>query len=109
MLHSQVGHRSLLLRLNDGYYGLLPKILGPHLREPFDPDRVLKDTLKPPAELTIPKADEVKVRPCPQDDVLQTPVTPVSAEALMSLQNFIIKKYAHALNETSKQSLARHL
>jgi len=27
----------------------------------------------------------------------------------MSLQNFIIKKHAHALDETSKQSLARHL
>lgn len=48
-------------------------------------------------------------RSCPQDDVLQTPVTPVSAEALMSLQNLIIKKYAHALDETSKQSLVRHL
>ena len=77
--------------------------------EPLDPDRVLKDTPKPPAELTNPKADEVKVRSCPQDDVLQTPVTPVSAEALMSLQNFIIKKYAYALDETSKRSLVRHL
>jgi len=27
----------------------------------------------------------------------------------MSLQNFIIKKHTHALDETSKQSLARHL
>ena len=27
----------------------------------------------------------------------------------MSLQNFIIQKHAHALDETSKQSLARHL
>ena len=77
--------------------------------EPFNPNRVLKDTPKPPAELTIPKADEVKVGSCPQDDVLQTPVTPVSAEALMLLQKFIIKKYAHVLNETSKQSLVRHV
>ena len=77
--------------------------------EPFDPQRVLKDIPKPPAELAIPKVDEVKVRSCPQEDTLQTPVTPVSAEALMSLQNFIIKKYTHALDETSKQSLARHL
>ena len=45
----------------------------------------------------------------PQDDVLQTPVTPVSADALMLLQKYIIKKYAHALDETSKQSLVRHL
>jgi len=28
---------------------------------PFNPDRVLRDTSKPPAELTVPKADEVKV------------------------------------------------
>jgi len=76
---------------------------------PFDPDRVLKDTPKPPAELTASNTDEMKVRSCPQDDALQTPVTPVSTEALMSLQNFIIKKYSHALDETSKQSLERHL
>jgi hypothetical protein len=76
---------------------------------PFNPDRVLRDTPKPPTELTIPKADEMKVRSCPQDDALQTPGTPVSAEALMSLQNFIIKKYAHAFDETSKRSLERHL
>ena len=76
---------------------------------PFNPDRVLKDTPKPPAKLTIPKADEAKVGSCPQDDVLQTPVTPVSAEALISLQNFITKKYAHALDEANKQSLVRHL
>ena len=48
-------------------------------------ERVLKDTPKPPAELTVPKADEV-VRFCPQDEVLQTPVT---AEALTSLYNLI--------------------
>jgi len=46
---------------------------------------------------------------CLQDVVLQTPVTPVSAEALMSLQNLIIKQDAHALDETSKQSLQRHV
>ena len=32
ILHGQVGHRSLLLRLNDGSYGLLLKMLGPYLR-----------------------------------------------------------------------------
>jgi hypothetical protein len=63
---------------------------------------------KPPAELTIPKADAVKVGPCPQDEVLQTPVTPVSAETLMSLQNLIINQDAHAFDKTSKQSLQRH-
>jgi len=74
---------------------------------PFDPDRVLKDIPKPPAELTIPKVDEVKPRSYLQDDIPQTPVTPVSAEALMSLHNFIIQR--HALDETSKRNLARHL
>ena len=64
---------------------------------------------KPPADLNIPKADKVKVGSCPQDVVLQTPVTLVSAEAFISLQNLIIKQDAHALNETSKQSLERYL
>jgi hypothetical protein len=36
-------------------------------------------------------------------------VTPVSAEALGSLQDLILKQDAHALDETSKQSLKRHL
>ncbi|OBT39571.1 hypothetical protein VE00_09486 [Pseudogymnoascus sp. WSF 3629] len=64
---------------------------------------------KPAANLNIPKADEVKVGPRQQDVELQTPVTPVSAEALMSLQSLIIQRDAHALDETSKQNLARHL
>ena len=38
--------------------------------EPFNPDRVLKDIPKPPAELMIPKADEVKARSYLQDDIL---------------------------------------
>jgi hypothetical protein len=76
---------------------------------PFNPDRVLRDMPKPPAELAIPRVDEVKVGSCPQEVVLQTPVTPASAEALMSLQNLIIQQDAHALDETSKQNLQRHL
>jgi hypothetical protein len=63
----------------------------------------------PLAELGIPRANEVKVRSCRQDVEPQTPVTPVSAEAFMSLQNLIIQQDAHALDETSKQNLARHL
>lgn len=76
---------------------------------PYNPDRVLRNIPRPPAELTIPKADEVKEGPRPQDEVLQTPVTPVSAEAFLSLQNLIIKQDAHALDETSKQGLKRHI
>jgi hypothetical protein len=36
-------------------------------------------------------------------------VTPVSAEAFISLQKLIVKQDAHALDETSKQSLERHI
>jgi hypothetical protein len=61
---------------------------------------------KPPAELTLAVTNEV---PCQEDEVLQTPVTPVSAEGLMSLQNLILRKDAHALDKTSKQSLERHV
>jgi hypothetical protein len=75
---------------------------------PLNPDRVLRDMPKPP-ELTIPKADEVMVRPCPQDEELKTPVALVSAEALMSLQDLIIKQDCQALDETSKRNVKRHL
>jgi hypothetical protein len=67
---------------------------------PFNPDRVLRDIQKPPAELTVPKADEVKVESCPQDEVLQTP------EALTSLHS-LIEQDAYALDETSKQRLQK--
>jgi hypothetical protein len=76
---------------------------------PFNPDRVLRSMPAPPAEPAIPRADEVKVGSCRQDVEPQTPVTPVSAEAFMSLQNLIIQRDAHTLDETSKQNLARHL
>lgn len=73
---------------------------------PFNPDRVLGDIPKPPIELTIPTADKMKIGSLPQDEILQTPVPP---EALISLQNLIIKQDAHTLDETSKQSLQRHI
>jgi hypothetical protein len=76
---------------------------------PFNPDRVLRSMPAPLAEPAIPRADEAKVGSCRQDVEPQTPVTPVSAEAFMSLQNLIIQRDAHALDETSKQNLARHL
>ncbi|KAH8758851.1 hypothetical protein BGZ57DRAFT_733460, partial [Hyaloscypha finlandica] len=76
---------------------------------PFNPDRVLRSMPAPPAEPAIPSADEVEVGSCRQDVEPQTPMTPVSAESFMSLQNLIIQRDAHALDETSKQNLARHL
>ena len=75
---------------------------------PFNPDRVLRVTPKPPAQSTIPRADEIKVGSCHQDEVPQTPVTPVSAEGLASLHN-LIKQDAHTLNGTSIQRLERHV
>jgi hypothetical protein len=72
-------------------------------------DRVLRDMPKPPAKLTIPKADKVKVASYGQDAIPQTPITPVSVEALRSLQDLILKQDAYALDKTSKQNLKRHL
>jgi hypothetical protein len=63
----------------------------------------------PLAELAIPSADEVKVGSYQQDVEPQTPITLVLAESFMSLQNLIIQRDAYALDETSKQNLARHL
>jgi hypothetical protein len=76
---------------------------------PFNPDRVLRHMPKPPANQNIPRAGEVEAGFCPQDIVLQTPMTPVSAEGFMSLQNLIIKQDAQTLDDTSKQKLERHV
>jgi hypothetical protein len=78
---------------------------------PRNPDRVLRVTPKPPAQLTVPNADEIKVGICPQDGVLQTPVTPVtpvSAGGFTSLYNKI-KQDALTLDETSQQRLRRRI
>jgi hypothetical protein len=87
---------------------------------PFNPDRVLRVTPKPPVQSTAPRADEIEVGashqddvpPTCQDDVPPTPVTPVSAEGVVSLQN-LIKQDAHTLNEVrneaSIQRLERHV
>jgi hypothetical protein len=45
---------------------------------------------------------------CHQDDIPPTPVTPVSVEGLVSLQN-LIKQDAHTLNKASIQRLERHV
>ena len=71
---------------------------------PFNPDRVLRDTPKP-VSLTVPKAYELEVGPCPQGEVLQASVT---SEALTSLHNLITQDFL-ALDEVSKQRLQRHV
>lgn len=76
---------------------------------PFNPDRVLKSVPQPVPTLLVSVASTVIVGPSLQENILQTPATPVSAEGLMSLQNRIIKHNAYALKEKSKQSLQRHL
>lgn len=72
----------------------------------LNPDRVLRHMPKPsvdptnpanPADLddlTVLRTDEANLGSCPQDVVPQTPVTPVSADSFMSLQNLIIKQVA---------------
>lgn len=74
---------------------------------PVNPDRVLRDTPKPLPELTVLN----EVASCPQDEVLQKPVTPVTlvtTEALTSLYN-LIKQETYTLNEPSKQRIQRHV
>jgi hypothetical protein len=75
---------------------------------PFNPDRVLRVTPKPLAQSTVPRGDEIKVGSYHQDEIPQTPVTPVSVEGLASLHN-LIKQDAHTLNGTSIQRLERHV
>jgi hypothetical protein len=67
---------------------------------PFNPDRVLRKTPKPPTQLTVPRADKVEVGSGQQDEFPPTPVTPVSAEGFMSLHN-LIKQDTHTLDERS--------
>ncbi|TVY62737.1 hypothetical protein LSUE1_G009366 [Lachnellula suecica] len=75
---------------------------------PFNPDRVLRKTPKPPTQSTLPSAGEIEVGCSHQDEVPQTPVTPVSAEGLASLHN-LIKQDVHTLNEASIQRIERRV
>ena len=76
---------------------------------PFNPDRVLRDIPEPPIEPIFSKANEVTVHHRLQDELVRTPATPVSAEALASLQNMIIQQDAYGLDEMNKQRLQRHV
>ena len=73
---------------------------------PFNPDKVLSDIPKPPAKLTAPKTNEVGSYT--QDQVPQTPVTPVLAEAVASLHS-LFKRDTNILDKTSKQRIQRHI
>ncbi|KAH6672828.1 hypothetical protein B0J14DRAFT_667473 [Halenospora varia] len=65
-------------------------------------------TPKPPAQSTVPRANKIQVGACHQDEVPQTPVTPVLVGGLASLQN-LIKQDAYMLNETGIPRLERHV
>lgn len=85
--------------------------------DPSNPQRVLKDLVKPLAELPVLDAGgEPALSSGPRQyetprifAASVTPVTPVSAEAFLALHNFILEKDAHALEEVGKQSIQRHL
>ncbi|RII17534.1 hypothetical protein CUC08_Gglean002374 [Alternaria sp. MG1] len=76
---------------------------------PFSPERVLRNTPKPPADLVVSVANEVGSSS--QSDVPltpATPVTPVTAEGLTVLHD-LIKRDAGAPDEASKQRLERRV
>ncbi|KAF1935320.1 hypothetical protein EJ02DRAFT_471288 [Clathrospora elynae] len=75
---------------------------------PFNPKRVFRNTPKPPTQLSVTGANEIAAVPGVQDEVPQTPVTLVTAEALIPLHN-LIKEDARALDEVSQRLLQRHV
>lgn len=66
---------------------------------------------KPPPAPTLINTNEVEVVPQPQDSIRSplTPVTPVTTQGLVSLQNIIINQAAHGLDERSKCSLQKNV
>lgn len=87
---------------------------GPY---PLNPERVMKDLVKPLAELPAPEAggEPTSSSATCQDETPRvpaapiTPETPVTAEAFLALRDFIMERDAHTLEEIGKQSIQRHL
>ena len=75
---------------------------------PFNPARVVKDLPDHSAELLVQTAAEMCPESSSQRDVPQTPVTPISAEAVSALHN-LIKEDVHSLDAASQQRLHRRL
>jgi hypothetical protein len=78
---------------------------------PFNPDKVLRDIPKPVTLLDAPGPYAVDIGQRSEDGAVQppaTPVTPVTTEALMSLQE-LISQDAHGLDEMGKQRLQRRV
>jgi REP element-mobilizing transposase RayT len=76
---------------------------------PFNLDRVLRSMPKPAVDSNVLRIDALNVMICAENEIPQTPATPVSAAGLMSLHNLIMKQDAHTLDETRRQDLQRHL
>lgn len=74
---------------------------------PFNPDRVFRNMPKPLADLTVSTAEE-GVRPCPQEEVQLTPVTPVNTEGVASLHD-LIKQDTSDIDEVCKQRIQRRI
>jgi hypothetical protein len=72
---------------------------------PFNPEKVIGDIPKPFAELYTLKTNEVTVSSCTQDQIPQTPATPVSAEALTSLLEMIKQVPDNETNRGHKERL----
>lgn len=75
---------------------------------PFNPERVLQDMPRSPAELTVSIASNKDMPSDPRDEIPVTPVTPVNTEGLVSLHN-LIKQDTSTLDELSKQRLQRRV
>ena len=74
---------------------------------PFKPDRVLSAISKPACETST--ASRPRRTVSKQDTTPRTPITPVSIETLVSLQDIIVQQNACTLDDTSKRNLERHL
>jgi hypothetical protein len=75
---------------------------------PFNPDKVLRRTPKPPAQLVNSSPHKMRRDSNLANELPQTPTTPVSAEAFTSLYN-LIKQETLTLDETSIPRLQRHV
>jgi len=84
---------------------------------PFNPQRVLKDLVKPLADLpTLVASGATTLSPglsqheTPRISAAPvTPVTPITAEVFLALHGFILERDAHALDDPGMQSIQRHL
>ena len=94
--HLHKKHRRERYDVNPGTMSLYHRQCCYHVNA----DRVLRATPKPSPESTIPRADEIEVGSYQQNELPQTPVTPVTADVFMSLYN-LIKQDTYTLNETS--------